>query len=69
MCGTLSGFGASLPPERQAWQGWDEYSWLSGLLPERSTWGNQGFCKSMSGPDDIANPESLREIEGNNSGL
>lgn len=43
--------------ERQAWEGGDEYSWLSWLLLER-TWGNQGFCKSMSGPESITNPVS-----------
>lgn len=29
----------------------------------------QSFCKSMSGPDDIANTESPRKTEGNNSGF
>lgn len=55
--------------ERQAWQGWAEYSWFSGLLLERSTWGKQGFCKSVSGPGGIANAESLREMGGNNLGV
>lgn len=33
------------------------------------TWGNQWFCKSVSEPDDIANPEPPGKIEGNNSGF
>ena len=49
--------------ERQAWQGWAEYSWLSGLLLERSAWGKQGFCKRVSGPGGIANQSPLGKWE------